>query len=69
MLGISVHFQKFQEMTDNTPSSISIWLKAENLSSAAFACSSAVSRDRLTAIALSSCAADFWFICAAAAAD
>jgi hypothetical protein len=65
MLGISIHFQK---LTGNTPSAKSLWLKAENLSSAAFAWSSAVSRDRLTAIALSFCAADFWFIGAAAAA-
>ena len=50
MLGISIHFQK---LTGNTPSAKSLWLKAENLSSAAFAWSSAVSRDRLTAIALS----------------
>ena len=34
MLGISIHFQK---LTGNTPSAKSLWLKAENLSSAAFA--------------------------------
>jgi hypothetical protein len=32
MLGISIHFQK---LTGNTPSAKSLWLKAENLSSAA----------------------------------